>query len=66
MKGQQARLGVRAPRGVVILRYARFVGYPLFALIILFMAQAKSGRGVKYALGEAEVHVEVPTESDLR
>ena len=46
---------------VVVLRYARFVGFPLVALIILFMVQAKSGRGVKYALGEAEVHVDVTT-----
>ena len=33
-----------AKTSVVVLRYARFVGYPLLALIILFMAQAKSGR----------------------
>jgi hypothetical protein len=44
---------------IAVLRYARFVGYPIVALIILFMVQAKSGRGVKYALGEAEVHVDV-------
>jgi hypothetical protein len=49
-----------------VLKWARFAGFPLLALIILFMVQAKSGRGVKYALGEAEVHVEVATESDLR
>jgi hypothetical protein len=46
---------------VAVLRYARFVGFPFVALVILFMAQAKSGRGVKYALGEAEVHVDVTT-----
>jgi hypothetical protein len=44
---------------VAILRYARFVAFPIVALIILFMTQAKSGRGVKYALGEAESHVDV-------
>ena len=48
---------------VAILRYARFVGFPFVALIILFMVQAKSGRGVKYALGEAEVHVDVNTDN---
>jgi hypothetical protein len=46
---------------IAILRYARFVGYPFVALVILFLVQAKSGRGVKYALGEAEVHVDVTT-----
>jgi hypothetical protein len=44
---------------IAVLRYARFVGYPVVALVLLFMVQAKSGRGVKYALGEAEVHVDV-------
>ncbi len=48
--------------GYAILKYVRFVGAPLFALLVLFMIQAKSGRGVKYALGESEVHVEVATE----
>jgi hypothetical protein len=46
---------------VAVLRYARFIGFPVVALILLFMVQAKSGRGVKYALGEAEVHVDVTT-----
>lgn len=46
---------------VAILRYARFAGFPMVTLIILFMVQAKSGRGVKYALGEADVHVDVTT-----
>ena len=41
-----------------VLKWARFAGFPLLALIILFMVQAKSGRGIKYALGEAEVHVD--------
>lgn len=44
---------------VAMLRYARFVGFPLFALVVLFMVKAKSGRGVKLALGETEVHVDV-------
>lgn len=58
----ELRQGVKFDDGVnkvAILRYARFAGFPLLALIILFMVQAKSGRGVKYALGEADVHVEV-------
>lgn len=46
---------------VAVLRYTRFLAFPLVTLIMLFMVQAKSGRGVKYALGEAEVHVDVTT-----
>lgn len=52
---------------VAILRYARFTGFPLVALFILFMVQAKSGRGVKYALGETEMRVDLTTtDADLR
>jgi hypothetical protein len=49
------------PMGNAILKWARFVGFPVVALLILFMVQAKSGRAVKFALGEAEVHVDVAT-----
>ena len=38
-----------------ILRWARFVGYPIVALILLVVVQVKSGRGLKLALGEADV-----------
>jgi hypothetical protein len=55
------------PPGNAILKWARFAGFPVLALFILFMVQAKSGRGVKFALGEAEVHVDVTTsDTDLR
>ncbi len=60
----ELKQGTKFPAGfnnVAVLRYARFAGFPLITLIILFMVQAKSGRGVKYALGEAEVHVDVTT-----
>jgi hypothetical protein len=60
----ELKQGARFPAGfnnIAVLRYARFAGFPLITLIILFMVQAKSGRGVKYALGEAEVHVDVTT-----
>jgi hypothetical protein len=46
---------------VKVLRYARFVGFPLLALIVLLIVKAKSGRGMKLALGETEVHVDVTT-----
>ena len=44
-----------------VLKWARFAGFPFLALLILFVVQAKSGRAVKFALGEAEVHVDVAT-----
>ena len=38
-----------------ILKWARFVAFPLLALVLLVMVQSKSGRGVREALGEADV-----------
>lgn len=43
----------------VILHWARFAAYPLFALILLFTVQMKSGRGLRFALGEADIPVDV-------
>jgi hypothetical protein len=42
---------------IAALSWARFVGWPAAALILLFMVQTRSSRGLKFALGEAEVHV---------
>lgn len=42
-----------------VLKWARFAGFPIVALLLLLMVQAKSSRGLKYALGESEVQVEV-------
>ena len=42
---------------VTYLGWARFVGWPVVAIILLFMIQTRSSRGLKYALGEAEVQV---------
>ena len=42
-----------------VLKWARFAGFPVLALLLLLMVQAKSSRGLKYALGETEVQVEV-------
>jgi hypothetical protein len=45
-----------------VLGWARFVGFPMFALILLLNIQTRSSRGLKFALGEAEVQVvETPT-----
>ena len=61
---RDARFGLdghESSTGNTVLKWARFVGFPVVALVLLFMVQAKSGRGIKYALGEAEVHVDVNT-----
>jgi hypothetical protein len=41
------------------LKWVRFAVFPVIALLLLMMVQAKSSRGLKYALGESEVQVEV-------
>ena len=41
------------------LKWVRFAAFPVLALLLLLMVQAKSSRGLKYALGESEVQVEV-------
>jgi hypothetical protein len=45
-----------------VLHWARFVGWPALALIILLAVQAKSSRGLRAALGETELD----TPDDLR
>ena len=39
----------------IILHWARFAGFPVVALIVLLMIQGRSGRGLRFALGEAEM-----------
>jgi len=39
--------------------WARFVVWPVVAVILLLSVQARSSRGLKFALGEAEMQVEV-------
>jgi len=48
------------PRTAAIIGWARFVGWPVFALIVLFSVQIRSSRGLKYALGETDVKAVVP------
>lgn len=40
-----------------ILRWARFAGWPVVALILLLIVQTKSSRGMRLALGEVEFDV---------
>jgi hypothetical protein len=42
-----------------VLKWARFAGMPIVALLLLLTVQAKSSRGLKFALGESDVQVEV-------
>ena len=44
---------------VAILRWGRFVGVPVVALFILLIVQGRSGRGLRFALGESEVAMDV-------
>lgn len=44
---------------VLVLKYARFVGFPVLALLILLSVHVKSGRGARFALGESDVQMEV-------
>jgi hypothetical protein len=44
---------------IAVLKWARFVGFPALAVIILLMIQSKSSRGLRFALGEAEMQVNV-------
>ena len=39
------------------LRWARFVGFPVVAIILALMVQSKSSRGLRLALGEVEFDV---------
>ena len=42
-----------------VLKWVRFAGMPVVAMFLLLMIQARSSRGLKFALGESEVQVEV-------
>jgi hypothetical protein len=48
------------PTTAAINGWARFVGWPLFALIVLFSVQVRSSRGLKLALGETDIKAIVP------
>src|SRR5204862_4962192 len=41
----------------VILRWARFVAFPVVALVLALLIQTKSSRGLRMALGEVEFDV---------
>lgn len=45
--------------------WGRYAGLPALALLVLLIVQVKSSRGLKYALGEADVQVEVTSRQDI-
>ena len=45
--------------------WGRYAGLPVLALLVLLIVQIKSSRGLRYALGEADVHVEVTSRQDM-
>ena len=40
---------------VVVLKWARFVGFPVLAMVILSLVQLNSSRGLRLALGETDI-----------
>lgn len=49
------------PNAAGVWMWGRYAGLPVLGLLLLLMVQGKSGRGLRFALGEAEMHVEVTT-----
>ena len=43
----------------VVLHWMRFVGWPVVAIGLLMMVQGKGSRGLRFALGESDIPVEV-------
>jgi hypothetical protein len=55
-------LGAKFPTDdprMAALRWARFVGFPSLAIVVLLISQLASGRALKQALGEAELDAAV-------
>ena len=48
-----------------IWHWGRYAGLPALALLVLLLVQLKSGRGLSYALGEADVHVEITSRQEM-
>jgi len=55
-----SRVNDQPSRDAAVLFWARFVGFPLLALIILLAIQVKSLRGLKQSLGEANYDSTAP------
>jgi len=44
-----------------VVKWARYAVFPIVAVLLLLLVQGSSSRGLKFALGESEMHVEVGT-----
>ena len=53
-----------SPIQVAVWGWGRYVGWPMLAILLLLVVQAKSSRGLRYALGEADLHVEISSRAD--
>jgi hypothetical protein len=42
-----------------VVKWARYAAFPIVALLLLLLVQGGSSRGLKFALGESEMHVDV-------
>lgn len=47
-----------------VIKWARYAAFPLVAVLVLLMVHAKSRRGLRFALGESEIQVEVTRQHD--
>lgn len=48
-----------------ILKWARYVAFPVLAVLVLLLLQARSSRGLKMALGEADIQVDMAARDTL-
>ena len=53
------RMGPSMKTQEAVVKWARYAAFPIIALLLLLLLQGSSSRGLKFALGEAEMHVEV-------
>jgi hypothetical protein len=61
-----AREQFASPDGnVLILKWSRFLAFPVAALVLLLMVQTKSKRGLKMALGETDLTRDEPPDQAL-
>lgn len=49
-----------------VLKWARFVVFPLVAIVLLLVIQTKSNRGMKLALGESDLDADLTSDRDMQ
>ncbi len=58
---RNVRLGADAPLSRQVLHWARFVAWPVIAIVMLLAIQVKSNRGLRQALGEESITTDFET-----